>query len=422
MNMNNNLKLLILLVYKKEDVDHPIDILKNHFSFLFSQLSIDTKYPIKTTSNANDINSYLNDENYDFILQISDEICFHHLDLFMDKVSETINNNEKFFIGRNIKKDSKHIEAESSIFIFDCRKLRSQNTVLSFNGDTDGVTLSLPETYECKELDNESESTFVRFNRQSKSQFLDALAIFNNYYAFNTNSFFVANTEDFEHFSKDLVEEIGPLSRLVIPASGLLPLRLLKLFDYIANEKQKTRLFIYDTSDISLKVYERLFNDWNGSKYPDFVLEQSHGLVKAHSKAEKQWSEFNNLFTTENNFKSWFNNLKERISFEFLNMNAFTNKFLESPWNTEQNQGATLISLSNIFNFAPTSWYFSYNYRMNKLNEIVSYYKKQAPGNWLYGNYAFFDGEKFIPRTFFSTAHNLDLIEVKKLPWETFQS
>jgi hypothetical protein len=200
--------------------------------------------------------------------------------------------------------------------------------------------------------------------------------------AIDTQSFFLYNTED---FAKN--DDIKPLNRLIMPASGLMPLYILKHYGYAADpdiNRGQTEIYIYDIGHIHLETYRKIIFDWDGEKYRQY-LEWLLGpcLLKG-----KQWEKFDRVlfekyFGCNQGFRDWLGKVKQHCEFIFIQGNALAKKFKREPWLELPEDQVGYLSLSNVFHYWPTSIEYSYRYRLETLNELMTHLSQKSPHLWV---------------------------------------
>lgn len=198
----------------------------------------------------------------------------------------------------------------------------------------------------------------------------------------DTISFFMFNTEDLEPTPFE-----GPIEKMVIPASGLKPLYLLKQSGVLnpSTAGKKTHVVIYDKTHFQLEVFRKIIFEWDGKNYKDYVVNLcGHDLLKGQAWEEYDRKQFHQVFRDEQEFIHWFSEIKHCVDFEFIRANPLARNFKSKPWIPQSDEGSnTIIYLSNIFHYLPTSIDFSLNYRIQILNEFMNHLKDRGPNTWV---------------------------------------
>lgn len=238
----------------------------------------------------------------------------------------------------------------------------------------------------------------------------------------DAQSFFMYNTEQLVKNDK-----IQPLNTLIMPASGLMPLYILRQYGYAAQPSIQsgcTRIVIYDISHIQLELYKKLMLDWDGRHYRTFVESfLGHNLIKGQQWEAFDRTLFKKYFGDEEVFRKWLFDLRTHCEFTFVRANALAKNFKTYWWLENSTEDSAYLSLSNIFHYWPTSIDLSYQYRLNTLNQLMEQLGRVAPGMWVNFCRPEVSGEgKIRPRSHLIQAQDyLPEIPVA-MPWENLPS
>ena len=214
-------------------------------------------------------------------------------------------------------------------------------TIRSFN---DKVRRSKMYAYPYE--DNDSMQDLLDFNFKQK------------YYMFNTERIKFENLPD------------APLDNFATVSAGLNHLKVIKHCGY----SDTINLLFFDWDKYSLHMMEKIYKDWDGTNYPEFISQNTDFDVVADDF--DTWDNFVQFWGSEQQFAEWFNEFRTYSTVKFLNIDLMKD---DVSCFADFCQGSCdLLWLSNIFHYKPSSILYSKDYRSARQDLVVSQLKKDT--------------------------------------------
>jgi hypothetical protein len=194
---------------------------------------------------------------------------------------------------------------------------------------------------------------------------------FQNIIDFNfIKKYYLYNTE------KQRLEQIPnkKIKRFATVCAGLNHLKVLKDKGFDSD----TKLLFYDWDEFSVEMMKAIYYQWDGIDYENFVKDTATKLKYTGTIVEdcNREKEFFDFFGGEQQFQSWFAELRETVTFDFKHIdimqykeNTFE-KFFDAP-------GFKLFWLSNIFHYKPTSIIYNLEQRAKIQDRVITALPKE---------------------------------------------
>lgn len=188
---------------------------------------------------------------------------------------------------------------------------------------------------------------------------------YSRYYMFNTETAFKRTVE-------------GQWDNIIIPASGFLPFELLR----DGHVKDTSRFVFYDSSTVSMTAYKFMFREWDGTDPHELALMAPQDcIVPDRGSVSRMWDAMMDQYGGKSEWLSVFKHMTKTIQEpRFLTNNImrdYNHRYITEI--VEENPAGALMSLSNIYSYAPTSVFRDHKYRTRLLEEQMAFWKANYP-------------------------------------------
>ncbi len=217
---------------------------------------------------------------------------------------------------------------------------------------------------------------------------------------------YLANSEN---INGELIRKYQHVKNIMLPASGA------NTFLYPFLLKSVENIMVYDINDLSLYIFEKMWNEWDGINYQKYMEENWdiwNGRLFASSHLLPQ--DKKNIFSYKDSWTDWWQNRRSKQIW-FKN----TDLFDINTWGSSINilpADLTLINISNILYYRPTSAWYSTEEKYKILNKFNQYTTERlGTGNVHFYGVDPLNNIKFLgPVQEFTDS---DFIVINQLPW-----
>jgi len=203
--------------------------------------------------------------------------------------------------------------------------------------------------------------------------------------------FFIANTETLpsdRHLKKLFTHRIDTtdknwdkkIQHIVTPAAGLSTL----FFAFKLGLKAGDRITIYDCSRTALRLTRRILLQWDGTEYTKFAKKLMRQNPLEHFRGVEQLKDIEQAIEKLNwiGFRDWIENELRHIDIDDYRVDILNehkqNDFVNTIISKKE---ITYLHLTNIFHYAPTSFYYSLQQRWQLFNDLLIKLKKKSNNN-----------------------------------------
>jgi len=212
------------------------------------------------------------------------------------------------------------------------------------------------------------------------------------------SSVFIANTENFiplDYWIKRRQDSVfltyngkipkhtwsGNFQQIVIPAAGISTL----VYAFKLGLKAGHRIFIYDKSKYAIDYTNHLLNNWDGNiDYIEFAEQtMNNGNIPASWKGIKQLPDTQKLINDLNKegFSDWIKNELPGMKIKTKVIDIFDFHKIDHLLNMLDDTSMTYFHFTNIFHYAPTSFYYSLKQKWQLSNDLLFKIKKKYTKN-----------------------------------------
>lgn len=224
----------------------------------------------------------------------------------------------------------------------------------------------------------------------------------------NQNKTYVCNTETVDI---EFLNDFKQCDQIYIPASGILTF----IWPYLLNAKH---IHVYDSNPYSIMVYRKLFEEWDGTNYADFIRNNFPIYDDQLFVATEYLDEANeSVNRCGEEFLSWWRD--KEFTVNFLTVNIFSRSTWPRLRRGLENK-KTLINLSNIMHYYATSVFLSTEEKYQILDFLREYLEQYIDKDNL-----FFYGKSPIENKHTNVLkfrgrfdiNDYDFSEVRNYPW-----
>ena len=194
---------------------------------------------------------------------------------------------------------------------------------------------------------------------------------------FQTEIFFCANTED---FSMEPVHDGIVTDTIITVAGGLSAV----LMAYSNNMPAGSTIHVVDTSPLAIRMSREIFENWDGANYADFIqsIIQADSSITERLRGVRQLSAIDDAIKKLPGFDEWFKSTFKtyKINYTQLDLMQYDSvkKLLMEVTGAvtdndpdrimilkaaQQKTRRVDINFSNVYHYAPSSFYVDYNTR-----------------------------------------------------------